>query len=154
MVLINFQVFLLAPASGERGDVLARWIAHLPGGRSSSLFVTLAGAGIALMARGARERGALWPVRRTLLLRALFLLLLGHLLRTVWWIDILHFYAFYLALAALCVGLPSRALLALAALVTILGGALGVVLHDFDLDFPYWSPVGMALDVAVDGIHP
>jgi uncharacterized membrane protein YeiB len=154
MVLINFQVFLLAPASGERADVVVRWLAHLPGGRSSSLFVTLAGCGIALMSRGARARGELWPVRRTLLLRALFLLVLGNLLRTVWWIDILHFYAFYLALAALFVGVPERGLPIAAAVFAILGGAIGVAIHDWDLDFSYWSPVGMALDVAIDGIHP
>src|SRR5690606_33077669 len=95
MVLVNFQYYLLARPSGEAGEVLPRWIFDLPSGRSSSLFVTLAGCGIARMARAARAAGAsLWPVRRTLLVRAAVLLVAGNLLRLVWDIDILHFYAF------------------------------------------------------------
>ena len=65
--------------------------------RLSEVFVTLAGVGIARMAYGDVS-----SARRTLLVRAALLLGLGALnLRFDWYIDILHFYACYLAIAAI-----------------------------------------------------
>lgn len=149
MVLINFQVYLLESPDGLALDVPSRWLSHLPSGRSSALFVTLAGAGISLMNRSP-DRG---KVRKTLLLRSLFLLVSGNLLILVWRIDILHFYAFYLALAALVfLRFSDRELLGAAVTLAAFGGLLAVA---FDWgDTEYWSLRGMPIDIFVDGIHP
>ncbi len=149
MVLINFQVFLLARPGELLPDLSWRWLIHAPSGRSSALFVTLAGAGIALMARSPDRRA----VRLTLLKRALFLLVAGNLLILVWWIDILHFYAFFLAIAALLFfGFTRRQLLPAAVAITLFAALLDVAFEWPESE--YWTPRGMALDVFVDGVHP
>jgi uncharacterized protein len=158
MVLINFQFYLLAPPRAGESAPWGRWLAHLMAGRSSSLFVTLAGVGVSLMARRAMRSGDAgeWRVlRKTLLLRALFLLVLGEHLRMEWSIDILHFYAFYLAFAALFVRASARVLFASAAIL-VLAGAIGSAMAGAESwgEHEYWTPTGMFLDVFVDGVHP
>ncbi|MEZ4335726.1 MAG: DUF418 domain-containing protein [Sandaracinaceae bacterium] len=149
MVLINFQVFLLGRPDEQLSEIAWRWLVHVPSGRSSSLFVTLAGAGIALMARSPDRRAVRW----TLLKRALFLLVAGNLLILVWYIDILHFYAFFLAIAALVfLDFTDRQLLGAAAAIAAFAALLGVAFEWPEHD--YWSVPGMALDVFVEGIHP
>lgn len=153
MVLINFQVFLLTYPDGQT-DLIERWLLHLPSGRSSALFVMLAGAGVSLMARSDDRRA----VRNTLLKRALFLLLVGSLHILVFWIDILHFYAFYLAFAALVfVRFTDRELLvgavALALFGGLIGGATDGLWPDREPEWD-WTAEGMALDLTVTGVHP
>lgn len=149
MVLINFQVFLLGRPDEQLSEIAWRWLIHTPSGRSSSLFVTLAGAGIALMARSPSLRA----VRLTLLKRALFLLVAGNLLILVWYIDILHFYAFFLAIAALLLlDFTDRQLLGAALAIAGFAALLDVAFEWPEHD--YWSPLGMTLDVFVEGIHP
>lgn len=162
MVLINFQLMLAArPADGDGAFSRAlRWIVHVPSGRASSLFVVLAGVGISLLTRDARaatgpER---WWVRalatRILLLRAAFLLIAGLLLYQVWWIDILHFYACYLLIAALVLWWIPDALLLLAYLLVVIA-ACAIHLLDPPLpDLPLLSVQGFAIDALIDGVHP
>ena len=153
MVLINFGVFLLGPPHGGYGETAMRWLAHLPGGRASSLFVTLAGVGIARMAYGDVARA-----RRTLLVRAAILLLLGalNLLLLDWYIDILHFYACYLAIAALFfLRATPRALLGSAFAIGAFGAALAIVFpEDARSDFARFSVEGVLRDALIDGVHP
>jgi len=160
MVLINFQLMLArAPDAGgsDHAEQILRWLVHVPSGRSSSLFVVLAGAGFSLLTRRARlsgDRVELRVARRTVLLRAVFLFLLGNALLLVWSIDILHFYACYLTIAALLFLRARGFVLALVAvLVTVLAAALDVALPE-RAELPYLSPAGLALDVLVDGVHP
>jgi len=153
MVLINFQVFLLTHPDGQT-DLIERWILHLPSGRSSALFVTLAGAGVSLMARSEDRRA----VRNTLLKRSVFLLVVGCLHILVFWIDILHFYAFYIALAALVfVRFTRRELIAGAVAITLFGALLGAATTGLWPDRePEWdfTASGMGFDLMVTGIHP
>jgi uncharacterized protein len=160
MVLINFQLMLARPpaASGlDHGEQILRWLVHVPSGRSSTLFVVLSGVGFSLLTRAARETGdrvALRVARRALLLRVAFLFVLGNLLHVVWSIDILHFYACYLLLATLLfLRAPDAVLLAVGALVTIAAAAIDLALPG-RAELPYLSPLGMLLDVLVDGVHP
>jgi uncharacterized membrane protein YeiB len=161
MVLINFPIFL---AQTESATALA-WISNVHYGRAAALFVTLAGAGVALMSRGAKP----WIVRRTLLVRALFLILLGSALLLMWPIDILHFYAFYLTLAAIfLVTAPRWTLPWAAALVVAVNLGLHIAWPDIgdmlevSTEFPrqgelaptYWSPLGLLQNVFISGIHP
>lgn len=163
MVLINFPLFLAA-IEADAGTPLA-WFANVHYGRAAALFVTLAGVGVALMGRGANP----WAVRRTLLLRSLFLFVLGNALILVWPIDILHFYAFYLAIAALTlITLPRWALLVGIVLIAAATLAINIAWPnieselDVSLLFPpvegddstYWSPMGMAQNVFISGVHP
>lgn len=162
MVLINFQLMLaLRPADGDGAlSGALRWIVHVPSGRASSLFVVLAGTGISLLTREARHatgRGR-WRIRglatRILLLRSAFLLVAGLLLYQVWWIDILHFYACYLLIAALVLWWIPDVLLVLGYLAVVIAAS---AIHLLDLplpDLPLLSVQGFAIDVLLDGVHP
>ena len=157
MVFINFP-YMLARRDGVEGASAAlTWIVHIPSGRASSLFVTLAGVGVSMMARRASRSGD-WRERlrviRTLLLRAACLLPAGVMLHDVWSIDILHFYGVYIALAALFFVFAPTLVLALSALVLI---TLAVVLDVVPLglpEAPFLSPLGFLIDVFIDGVHP
>ncbi len=162
MVLINFQLMLaLRPAEADGAMSRAlRWIVHVPSGRASSLFVVLAGAGISLLTRDARA--AVGPERwwarayatRVLLLRSVFLLGAGLLLYQVWSIDILHFYACYLLIAALVLWWLPDVVLALGYVAIVLAG---VVIHLADPPLPTLpleSAQGFVIDALIDGVHP
>lgn len=152
MVLINFGVYLLGPPRGTPGEIVLRWLAHVPGGRASSLFVTLAGVGIARMAYGDVGRA-----RKTLLLRAALLVALGATnLARGWWIDILHFYACYLAIAAVFfLRATPRALIGSAVGVGLLGGVFAFVFpEDQRAEVARFSAEGVLRDALIDGIHP
>ncbi len=161
MVLINFPIFFAA--IDEAAGTPLSWIANIHFGRAAALFVTRAGAGIALMANGAKP----WHVRKTLLLRALFLLVLGStLLALGWGIDILHHYAFYLALAALLfITAPRWVLLASAVFIAVATLVLSISFPDLDLGVSthwpppeegqsYWSPLGLLQNAFISGVHP
>lgn len=159
MVLINFQLMLATgpTAADSTASRLLRWCVHVPSGRSSSLFVVLAGAGITLLTRAARRSGdrIAWRVAvRTLLLRSLFLVCAGIALWHVWAIDILHFYACYLLLATLfLIWLPDRLLLLAYAALVFSGAAFDLVLPELP-ELPFRTPLGFLLDVFFEGVHP
>jgi uncharacterized membrane protein YeiB len=159
MVLENFKVLML----GQRQDPHALvWLAGLTDGRSAPLFVLLAGVGISLFSAPARATpapdasAALWGVRKVLLLRSLFFLALGNLFILVWYMDILHFYAVYIALAALLfLGASGPRLLVSAALVTVAATVELVWRREaFFESVDYYTPLGVLRDTFLDGIHP
>jgi len=117
MVLVNFKYQMDAAYNGPAWLV---WISDRADGRAAALFVVLAGLGVSLRSRRAREDPTthLGPERRALLQRAVLLFGLGLLNLHMWDWDILHFYGVYLALAALLLRLPSLGLAALATAVT------------------------------------
>jgi uncharacterized membrane protein YeiB len=151
MVLINFGVFLLAPPRGAPGEGVLRWLAHVPSGRASSLFVTLAGVGIARMAWG-----DVTLARRVLLKRAAMLVGLGATnLLLGWWIDILHFYACYLAIAAIFFLRASpRALVGSAIGVGLLGGALAYALPEDGRSHVAYSTIELVRAAITSGVAP
>lgn len=151
MVLINFGVYLLGPPRGTPGEIVLRWLAHVPGGRASSLFVTLAGVGIARMAYGDAS-----AARKTLLLRAAILVVLGTInLLLGWWIDILHFYACYLAMAAIFfVRASPRALLGAAAALSMSGGVLAYALPEDQRTSLSYETISVLRSAFVDGALP
>jgi len=147
MVYVNFEVVLAmeVPTPGW-----LRSLATCCEGNASALFVTLAGVGVVLLG----DRGLL-------LRRALFLLVLGYLWQTIWPGDILHYYAFYLAIGAAALGLRARWLwiLAVASALGWLGLAqvldYGAGWRWIDLSYPdFWTVKGQLRNLIFNGWHP
>ncbi len=156
MILENFKVMLLA--NGEEPHWLV-WLVGLADGRSAPLFVTLAGVGISLMSKPARASGdpsQLTALQGVLLKRALFFLVVGNLFILVWYMDILHFYAWYVALGAfLLVGSSPRRLFAAAVVILVASSVtLAAWGDEFFVRYDYWTPLNMVRNTFFDGIHP
>lgn len=127
MFIVNFNVVFSDLADDS---LLARFM-RLFNGNSSTLFVMLAGMGVAFMTnRLSYNPDERQKLRSTILKRAAFLFACGLLLFLWWPADILHFYAIYMEVAALVLFVPSRYYLWLAA------GAV-VVFHLLLLILPY-----------------
>lgn len=163
MVVVNFRIAMGAESdtsawhgTGAGGDGTP-WhavIANLLEGRAAALFVVLAGIGLGLaVARG--------QTRTTTLRRAAFLLVAGLADATVFSGDILHFYAFYFAISALCLRLGPRTLGAMALATVLLFVGLAAIL-DYDRGWDwstyeyedFWSPAGFVRHVFFNGWHP
>lgn len=161
MVCINFPLMLARRGGHSGGSAVLAWLVHMPSGRASSLFVTLAGVGISMLARRAwrtTERGArFWEklrVRQILLLRAACLVPAGILLHLIWSIDILHFYGVYLTLAALFFVFAPTPVLIVIGLVLLVGG-VALELSPFEIPHgAFTTPSGFFVDAFVDGVHP
>lgn len=127
MYIVNFNMVF-----GSYNDTsLAGKFLSLFSGNSSTVFVMLAGMGIALMTNRpnytTEEKNKL---RNTVLKRALFLFVLG-LLLSIWWpADILHFYGLYMVIASFLLFLHKRYYL-VAAIVSI------IIFHLLLLMIPY-----------------
>lgn len=156
MILENFKVLMLGT---EQEHHLLVWLAGLTDGRSAPLFVTLAGVGVSLFtakARREKDLDVLGQARWILLKRSLFFLAAGNLFILIWFMDILHFYALYIALAALLLlTSPTRRLLwyalGLTAFSAIVLYGRGEALFEH---YEYWTAIGVLRDTFFDGIHP
>lgn len=97
MFIVNFNI-VFGNFSDKTG---LNYFLSMFSGNSATLFVMLAGMGVALMTN--RETYANEDkirLRNTILKRALFLFVIGLLLQTFWPADILHFYGGYMTFAA------------------------------------------------------
>ncbi|MBI5211216.1 MAG: DUF418 domain-containing protein [Elusimicrobia bacterium] len=161
MVLVNFK-FVMGLEGSEAG-----WLGGLAGlfdGRAAATFVTLAGIGVSLLSRRARETGdpeALRECRKLLLKRSLFLLGAGFLDSRLWIGDILHFYAAYLVLAAVLLRASARTLWAASAFSVTAFVALFLFL-DYEKGWDWeafayvgqWLPKGFLRHLFFNGFHP
>jgi len=161
MVVVNFKLVMGASQAGPP------WLVDLAGlleGRAAATFVVLAGAGISLLSKKAREFGdveGLVRDRTTLLKRALFLFVVGLLYTPIWPPDILHFYGLYISVAALLLAASTRRLAGLA-----LGLPILFMVMLFTLDYErewnwetlaysdFWTPAGMVRHLFFNGFHP
>ena len=161
MVLVNFKIAMHASSSGPAWLVNA---VHLFEGRAAATFVVLAGIGISLMSRKAREEDnqVLLAQNRTILFkRALFLFIVGLLYTPIWPADILHFYGLYIAIAALLLSVRSRWLLVIAVGATFLFVLL-LFLFDYEQGWNwetlhyegFWTMSGMVRHLFYNGFHP
>lgn len=158
MLTVNFRAVL---TDTEEPEWLLR-LAEQVDGRAAALFVFLAGFGVALLTRRARESGdaaAIRSDRWLLWRRALFLFVVGLTFRQVWEFDILHFYGVYLFAAAFLIAAPSRWLLAIAAFLSLIFPILYYVLPS-QFDIAFWGtnqglyPGDLAIDIFFQGYHP
>jgi uncharacterized protein len=162
MVFVNFRVAL---ATEEGSPRWLTWLDTRLDGRASATFVILAGAGLSLLSRRARETGdsaALAGVRRTLLLRAAFLFVIGLLYWSIWPADILHYYGVFLAVGALLLTAPDQRLLGLASILVVLFALLLVLGADYNAGWDwrtltyhgFWTPGGFVRNLIFNGFHP
>jgi uncharacterized protein len=147
MVYVNFEVVL---AMSSRQPAWLRALASMFEGNASALFVTLAGCGIVMLGR-----------RAVIFKRAALLLVVGYCWQLLWVGDILHYYAFYLTVGALCLGLRARWLW-LAAAASIGGFVLAFFWLDYgegwrwlSLSYPeFWTAAGQLRNLLFNGWHP
>ena len=151
MVLVNYKAMMGAALKGP--DWLT-WMSDLIDGRAAALFVVLAGLGITLRSRRARQDRARLPFERaSLLKRAAFLFVAGLLNLHMWDWDILHFYGVYLAIAAFLLSAKNAALWLLAFGCLYVSALLKLYIN-FSTDASLWSLWGMINDLFFDGLHP
>lgn len=162
MVFVNFRVAL---ATEEGSPRWLLWLDTRLDGRASATFVILAGVGLSLISRRARETGdtaGLVLARRTLLRRAAFLFVVGLLYWSIWPADILHYYGVYLAIGALLLNAPDRRLLELAATLVVLFALLLISGVDYSAHWDwqsltyhgFWTPGGFVRNLVYNGFHP
>ncbi|HCH61195.1 MAG TPA: hypothetical protein DFR83_00225 [Deltaproteobacteria bacterium] len=150
MVWVNFRVTIhgvgSAPAWAEALD-----------GRAAALFVTLAGLGVSLMARGKPAA----EVRKRLWARSALLWAFGMAWSPIWVGDILHYYGVWLAMAAVLITASSRILLGLAAVLPVV--AVGLLLTlDYEAGWnlgaleyrDFWTFSGQLRHLFFNGLHP
>jgi len=161
MVVVNFKIVMGAEHNGPA------WLASFVGllnGRAAATFVVLAGVGVSLFSRQARELGdrdRLLRDRHTLLKRALFLFVIGLAYTPIWPADILHFYGVYIAVAAILLATSSRQLWLYS--IVLLSAFLVMFFtldysHGWDwktLEYEgFWTPFGMVRHLFYNGFHP
>lgn len=152
MVLVNYK---LRTDAEERASGWALWTSNLIDGRAAALFVVLAGLGIALRSRRAREDPDehLGYERRALMKRAAVLFAAGMLNLHLWEWDILHCYGLYLVAAAWLLTAPGWLLGLLAVACTAVAQVLQVR-FDYDATIDVWTPKGFVSDLFFNGVHP
>lgn len=154
MVLVNFRLAMGATTGGP--PWLGRLLEALEG-RSAATFVTLAGIGLALASRKLGYLASLSQTAR----RAVILLAVGLVNFLVFPADIIHYYALYFIIGALCLPLATRWLLLLIVAIAAVFTALLFVLdygHGWnwtDLSYPdFWTVRGFLRNLLFNGWHP
>ncbi len=151
MVLVNYR---LKAEPADESSWLS-WSGDQIEGRAAALFVVLAGVGVSLRSRRAREDpgGHLATERRALLSRAGILFGIGLANLHMWEWDILHFYGVYLVAAALF--LRARGWILWAGVgVFIAAASFLQARYDYATDIDVWSLKGFFVDLVFSGVHP
>lgn len=164
MLIVNYSVITGAEAKGPS------WLIKLTSlieGRASALFVILAGIGIALMTKRARESNnqeQLQKARQSIWKRALLLFGLGMGLYAIGWAgDILHYYGFYLFFLAFFIGFKKRINIIIAGVLIIVAQASQLTYDMFTGWQPnalymeyvdFWSIRGFTRNLFINGYHP
>ena len=154
MVFINFRIAMGALAADESW---LSFVARSLEGRAAATFVVLAGVGIGLASKGKADAQTV----RTMLARAVFLLVAGLLNAALFEADILHFYAFYFAIATFVVAASSRTLMVLSLAANAMFIAL-LLSFDYDAGWDWttysyedlWTARGFVRHVFFNGWHP
>ena len=159
MVLVNYTAVLDEGASPE-------WLLFLIGtvqGRAAAIFVVLAGVGLSLLSRRALQEqrtDLLWQAKVRLIKRAIFLLILGLMLRLIWSPDILHFYALYLVFSISMLAVSSRVIWSTASLAMVVFIILFYV-FDYDAGWEenraytdFWTSAGTIRRMFFNGYYP
>lgn len=128
--LMNYYGYLVIRGSSRRADMLGRFVDPWSGPlatRFAATFVTVAGMGIALMARRALaggHRAAISRVRWVLVRRGVLLYLFGYVFNWVWPGTILFFYGAFFVVGALLFTLHDRWVMAVGIAAAVAGAGL------------------------------
>jgi uncharacterized membrane protein YeiB len=158
MYIVNFNIVF-----GNHSDTTwAGKFLSLFNGNSSTVFVMLAGMGVALMSN--RTNYSFEEQKRlkaTIAKRGWFLFALGLLLYVWWPADILHFYGGYMHVAALLVFVKRRYYLVVAGLVIVMFHILLLVIpYETGWDFTtllykdFWTISGFLRNTFYNGWNP
>ncbi|MCL1694619.1 DUF418 domain-containing protein [Lysinibacillus sp. BPa_S21] len=164
MLIVNFKIIMGAAGNGP--DWLI-WFTGLFEGRASATFVTLAGIGVALMTRKARDGAELSIIKENrvkLWKRSAFLFTLGLLLYVADWTgDILHYYGVYMLIASFLIVASTKRMIILSSLFLITSQILQVTMnylkgwHPEQLFMEYldfWTIEGFIRNLLFNGYHP
>ncbi|MBG9941870.1 heparan-alpha-glucosaminide N-acetyltransferase domain-containing protein [Brevibacillus formosus] len=164
MMIVNYVVILNAEHNGP--DWLIA-LSSLFQGRASTVFVVLAGIGIAFMTKKARISGdsaLLQTSRRVLWNRSLFLFVAGMLLYLGGWSgDILHYYGVYMLIASFLLVVSGKTLLLAFSGILLTAQALQLSLnylqgwdsrHPFIEYLDFWTVEGFLRNLLYNGYHP
>lgn len=162
MVFVNFRI---AIATDGAGPQWLNWLDTRLDGRAAATFVTLAGVGVSLMSRKARDSGSEdepGRVRGVVRKRATFLFVAGLLYWPIWPADILHYYGVFLAIAAFLIAVPDRRLLAIAVALVVAFPLLLIFGPEYSLGWDweklvyldFWTPRGFVRNLLYNGFHP
>jgi uncharacterized protein len=162
MLVVNFSVLM---GSGSNTANWLDWVTGIIRGRAAATFVVLAGAGLSLLTKSvflSKDIVEINGKRSTLLKRSLFLLVVGLFNFVISPIsDILHFYAFYIALGA-CLLTVSNLSLWLLTAVTITCRPLVFIAFGFVKSWDlhtfagagFWNLTGIIGHIFFNGCFP
>ncbi len=158
MFIVNFNIVF----SSHKDESFVGQFLGLFNGNSSSMFVILAGMGVALMTNRAEysveEKRNLKAV---VMKRGTFLFVFGLMFYVWWFADILHFYGSYLHIAALLLFVPKRFYLwAASASIVIFHILLIIIPYETGWNFEtlqyadFWTITGFLRNTLYNGWNP
>ncbi|MFJ7886651.1 DUF418 domain-containing protein [Lysinibacillus xylanilyticus] len=164
MLIVNFKIIMGAVGNGPEWLI---WFTGLFEGRASATFVTLAGIGVALMTRKARNGGDLSSIkenRTKLWKRSTFLFILGLFLYFAGWTgDILHYYGVYMLIASSLIIDSTKFMIIISSLFLITSQILQVTMNylkgwhpkqPFMEYLDFWTIEGFIRNLLFNGYHP
>lgn len=159
MFIVNFNMVF---GNHDDSSLVGKFLV-LFSGHSSTVFVILAGMGVALMTNRLQEYTAedRKRLRYTILKRAAFLLIFGMLFCYWWPADILHLYGGYMSIGALLVFMDKKYYL-IAALLFIMTFHILLLVIPFEtgwnlstLEYPdFWTVPGFIRNTFYNGWNP
>ncbi|MFJ8519513.1 DUF418 domain-containing protein [Lysinibacillus xylanilyticus] len=161
MLIVNFKIIMGAVGNGPEWLI---WFTGLFEGRASATFVTLAGIGVALMTRKARNGGDLSTIKVKLWKRSAFLFVLGICLYVADWTgDILHYYGVYMLIASFLILASTKFMIIIASLFLITSQIFQVTMNylkgwhpeqPFMQYLDFWTIEGFIRNLFFNGYHP
>lgn len=164
MFVVNYKVIVGAEGNGSEWLV---WFTEIFQGRASAIFVLLAGIGISLMTRKARNGNSDLLIRKSKKIiwkRSVFLFLLGMVLYVVGWTgDILHYYGVFMFIASFLIAASNKIIIIICILFGLIAQIMQVTgnyLKGWNLDRPFieytdfWTAEGFFRNLLFNGYHP
>ncbi|MGE7674582.1 DUF418 domain-containing protein [Lysinibacillus sp. NPDC094403] len=164
MLIVNFKIIMGAVGNGPEWLI---WFTGLFEGRASATFVTLAGIGVALMTRKARNGGDFSTIKENkvkLWKRSAFLCVLGLCLYVADWTgDILHYYGAYMLIASFLIVASTKFMIIISSLFLITSQILQVTMNylkgwhpeqPFMEYLDFWTIEGFIRNLLFNGYHP
>jgi uncharacterized protein len=164
MFVVNYKVIVGAEGNGSEGLI---WFTELFQGRASAVFVLLAGIGISLMTRKARNGDSDLLIRKSkknIWKRSAFLFFLGMVLYVAGWTgDILHYYGVFMFIVSFLIAASNKIIIIICSLFGLIAQIMQVTsnyLNGWDLDRPFieytdfWTIEGFLRNLLFNGYHP